>query len=552
MEDIFEMNRIIYGMNMADEDETDFFWWEYDDGSNAAIAIDRKQNSILYKKLFDNREKRKEFQEKIKADTKKKNIEFDKVQLKIRSGLKQFEAFQAGYRWKDEATASYQELQKMLASCGMDQQARHNVLSLFSALLAGYYSRFALTKGQFQEERVHTHAPIVAVNRRDGAYDALTQMALSVIIDSSPEPTKVDELYVVTKPVLPVTLVDKHLEDGAACWFSYSDGHKLDVSFPAQYRDTGVLINTLFFPLKEIFNFQRRNPWATTVLFAVQDRGLLLDPIRLDGRVFSHCNMDWESERVRSFLRPFIAWLAGELKRKNVDAFQTRYLEITKVIASHNRKRGTEKTRGTMKFWLTLQMLALCDLAHFLYDNKVIDQDACNDLISEWLNCLLPGCVPAPEDKRPVTERPVLVMERDSRELVELALRRLLTKENLQRFVYVPYKGKFPVTASGHEIWGYLRDCRDNKNRTQFRALVLPEHRLCELANVHAQVDCDWIAAVRAFKKKSPHYLHPTPAMRLSSERLEPVLILKLDELQFLDEEARSSLAALFSAHPSN
>ena len=57
---------------------TDFFFWSYDDGTEAAVAIDQDSKEEIYSKIFDDKAARKQYQERIQAQDEKKELNFEK------------------------------------------------------------------------------------------------------------------------------------------------------------------------------------------------------------------------------------------------------------------------------------------------------------------------------------------------------------------------------------------------------------------------------------------------------------------------------------------
>ena len=52
---------------------TDFFFWGYDDGTEAAAAIDADSMKEIYSKIFDDKAAHKQYQKRIQAQDEKRN-----------------------------------------------------------------------------------------------------------------------------------------------------------------------------------------------------------------------------------------------------------------------------------------------------------------------------------------------------------------------------------------------------------------------------------------------------------------------------------------------
>ena len=66
---------------------TDFFFWSYDDGTEAAAAIDQDSAKERYAKVFDDKIARKQYQERIQMQNEKEKLNFEKNKLTLKSGL---------------------------------------------------------------------------------------------------------------------------------------------------------------------------------------------------------------------------------------------------------------------------------------------------------------------------------------------------------------------------------------------------------------------------------------------------------------------------------
>ena len=116
---------------------TEFFFWKYGDGTEAAAAIDHEDEKEIYSKTFDDKTSRKKYQKSIQGKNEKRDLDFEKNKLSIHSGLN-FVELPVGHS-KDAADKARPHLLRMLEACGQDLEARAQMIQLFSGLLVGYF-----------------------------------------------------------------------------------------------------------------------------------------------------------------------------------------------------------------------------------------------------------------------------------------------------------------------------------------------------------------------------------------------------------------------------
>lgn len=527
---------------------TDFFFWQYDDGTEAAVAIDPDDKKELYSKVFDDRTARKQYQERIRAQNEKKELEFEKNRLYINSGLHHAEPA-VGNR-EEIAVAAKPHLLHMLEACGQDLEARAQMVQLFSALLAGYYFASLCFKGIFAvEEPAINHAPILTCKLKDGVNDLLRDIAESLCISTSDSNSKYSYgEFIYTQPCcIPTSTADKKIVDCAYIELGRSSNKAFPASYPAQYRETGVFVDTRFFPGTDLLRFQRRNRWAALILYGAKDQSLITDPIRLDSTILSQYAYqdNWNKSSVRTLILHFVNWLARRFKQDNIYAHYSQRLHSNlQIIRQHNQKRGSIKIRKLKCLWLEAQLLAIEEFCLFGVEAGCWSKEEGSILLAGWKHLLLPECGPYPRVLAPIGTpgRPILP-EQDCTELFETTLAAMLSGENWPHFIYVPPKSDFEERVNSTEIWGYLREYQDKKSRERIPTLQIREAVFCKIAKQLSSVSCNWYEIIKHLRQAAPPYIHPSKTTRMPGIGAgEKTLILKLDQLTFLSNEANSFL----------
>ncbi len=117
----------------------------------------------------------------------------------------------------------------------------------------------------------------------------------------------------------PAVLPDNYLATTTTecAYMQIRDNEKLGI-FPAQYRDTAVLLHSSFFKNKDIIEFVKRNVWATILIFggSVPKEKFLCLAVDLNLMNLSTRNWDTEESeqlknRVSNLISLFAIWLHG-------------------------------------------------------------------------------------------------------------------------------------------------------------------------------------------------------------------------------------------------
>ena len=153
----------------------------------------------------------------------------------------------------------------------------------------------------------------------------------------------------------------------------------------------------------------------------------------------------------------------------------------------------------------------------------------------QWLNLLLPGVVPYPEQCSLPLDSPerVIVPEHDCETLFREVLNLALAPEHWSNFVLVPSRSKYPLQCDGMQVWGYIREYSDNKHHCRILTLQIREDVFCELAKSLTPVSCDWYKIIKALRERAPSYLLESRTVRMPGiGNAERTLILSVDRLK--------------------
>lgn len=541
-----------------DTGNTDFYWWAYDDGTEAGVVIEKKPKRETYHKLFDNNFQRKEYQGKIAEKYTRKKNAFEKNKLTLKCDLyqvclrtDQIQGFPS--ELQDIAEKGKNNFLQMLEACGQDTAARAEVLKLVSALMAAYFFRFLAEYDLFSDDRCgDLRAPVLVCSLRDGVNDLLRDVVTSVGVDTTDSfgNEAYGELYYHQPSCLPQSLSNRQTLDGAYVKLRKSRKELFETAYPAQYRDTAVFLSARSFSKKDLLQFQKRNPWAVLVFLGITDQNLTVDPIRLDKAVLAHYvyGETWNKESVHKLVVCFLNWLKRRLKRENTETYREQLRLLDNLIARHNLRRGSEKIRGLKKFWIETQLLALEEFCTFGSEFGCWTEEESRTLLAGWKNLLLPGCCPFP---RPVTDLAepgrMIIPEYDCEDLFQRAVSEMLAREQWHHFAFVPSKGTFPIRKCDTEIWGYIRVYQDKKAHQRILTLQIREKQFRTLAPRFCPVQCDWYSVLKALREKAPPYLHSSKTTRMPGiGEGESVLILKADQLDFLPSQVKNMILSLY------
>ena len=546
-------------------------YWTYDDSYSVAVLRASKQTSV---KTFENRQKLKTFVKDRKKKCKLKGIEFDPNGVVIPSGLPYSvkEPLDIQFPYAD----AFQDIMNLLSSCGTDTISRQAVLELVSSIFAGYQARFLHFDWTINNhEKLAASAsplpPTLVISDREPVFNALEQIFYSVSHKTAN--SEAGPLKCKSPIVLPAhTERGGKITDHAYIYCRTLGKEKDEHPFPMQYRDTAVLINAKMFKPKDLMDFQRRNLWATIVLYGATPTKVLDNFFKIDGTIFAHCDLtSWNRSRLQKVVSHYLYWLNDmmapggrdkkEIKKRS-DCFPStvmkdehivnfkkwflaRLSEADELINAHNHIRGAEKLQGTRWKWKRLQMVSVSSLLYFFVTASVLNLEQYTAVRKEWWNLLLPGCYPEADVERdlPLTERSVIDVRQSSKEIFEKTLNEIMKAAFPLHVVF--YQANSPEPEG--KPWGCVREYYDKTNDKSFKALIFPTRKLRTLGQKFCPVKCDWTRVIPEVRKKPPAYLYPAKACRIwGKSDPQDSIIINFQKAKFLSSEVRVSINRLF------
>ena len=545
------------------------YHWTYDDGSSIVVLSEAGKQTI---REFQDYARFKAFLKKTKKRIKTQGSKLKEKSDEIQSGLLYSVAEP---QYLSQYDTGFQNFKALLSSCGNDATSQATILELVSSAFAAYHAHaikkcWRLPDHEKLAGEDTGYPPSLLISDREPIFNTLSLMIESVAMETVRSGKK--ELWTCAAPlVLPTENYGGNLIDHACIYYNNLGAKKADHPFPMEYRETAVLLNAKLFTAKELLSFQRRNPWATIVLYGATPSKILSDFIRIDGKVFTRCDDTcWDAANLNKVISAYLYWLVamiypqerGKKKRAassyfpstamsdyDVESFNLwlfdEWEQVDQRIFTHNSARGTKTFQRTYWRWKRLQMVSMSTFLYFFKMANAISEKQFEETKREWWNLLLPGCYPEAdvEQTLPITERSVIDLRQSSKEVFEATLQEILQAALPTHIVFHPANSPEPEGKP----WGCLRWYFDKTHDQSFKALIFPTRKLRTLGPKYCPVRCDWAKVIPELRKKPPAYLYPVKACRLWG-RTSPqdAIIINVQKAKFLSSEVRVSINRLF------
>ena len=336
--------------------------------------------------------------------------------------------------------------------------------------------------------------------------------------------------------------------------------------FPAQYRDTSILVHSKFFSVKDVRKFRQRNRWATMVLYGNSGKKLCDAPIRLKANILSKADFSWDPESIQYLALRYMCDLS-KLKKQSASDKKKLRREIDLIeqcLFRYQQQKGTKCLTPAEQYWFTLQMLALSLFLKTCEQLGIFDKQERQKIRVEWFNLLLTNCCTYMSeedfDEEDHSEKgeegndisPVY----DPVQIFEDILKVMLQPENRRHFLFVPEKvGSFDQRDPDDPTcmyWGYLRMyASENRKKFVFRALQFRQEDFEAIAPALWGYQSDLDCLIDDLRKKYPDYLYSklTARFPIGNNRNEstiPAIVLMADKLTFLDADQMAFLQGEF------
>lgn len=201
----------------------------------------------------------------------------------------------------------------------------------------------------------------------------------------------------------PAVLPDNYLATTITecAYMQIRDNEKLGI-FPAQYRDTAVLLHSSFFKNKDIIEFVKRNVWATILIFggSVPKEKFLCLAVDLNLMNLSTRNWDTEESeqlknRVSNLISLFAIWLHGISCSADFYLSASRWIDMGNLaVRKYNLAVSTTNLpilQGSQTHYYGIQMATLRAFLDFCQNMHAIDQETADSTWDAWANEILPG-----------------------------------------------------------------------------------------------------------------------------------------------------------------
>lgn len=531
------------------------YYWQYDDGTYTA-AVFQEQPGKMYQRIpcevyFKDKDQLETELDKASRNAEARNYAFDRKELKIKCGLRylsEFDLFDLDGKNKKCGQRGWKSLLRFLDSCGTDTENKREVLRLFSGVLSGYCAQMLVPKTQKRcPTSIQDRAPVLVLNSDKKTFNVTYDFISNAMQALTVHTYTLGKIDFKCPRRLPKHLGEKRLDQCAFLRYRKE-------RYPAQYRDTAVLIYGRFFPSNEIYRFIERNRWAVCVLFDAPPKAYEVPAIRLKASSLACSDFDWDTKDINYLIKQFVLWLSELRGKKNLKKqIKKRSKRILKCFKKYYSQKGIQRFNPSENYFMLLQMLTLQLFLDCCVDEKIIDKDKRKKFQADWFNLMLPGCSEyLKSDSKTMTEE-MQQEENYAKSAIEKAMCKMLTEENLCYFPYVGEEDDCEETDPedpSFTYWGYLRwyepkNKKGEEKKPPFWALVFREDKFYEIVRTFQEKNDNPNDLIKNLRSCGIEYFWNTQKYRfLKGENSEYALIFVSEKMDFLSEETRVALLA--------
>ena len=448
------------------------------------------------------------------------------------------------------------ELQKILTSCGKDEASIREMATLVFGLLAGYTSQYIYWQlAEFHEKITDSNfrAPIFIARYTRSAWDVLSEI-IENICPTQYCTSQSDRFYTDLPRVIPTPLHAQNLTDKIALSVRYINDTEgtmktLRSELPGQYSGAVVLIDGNGFLNAQLAEFQKHNIWCTQVFFRLPASKMPVDPLPLDARILTKCSLDWDGTLMQTAIAAF-----SKIHLYKKKKFREILSSAQEKVKRYSSRHSSDRLIGQKKDKYIQLLLTIECFADFVA--SLPNSPSRNELAAEWSYLLLPGCCDRPRQTCPLEER-TSITQADYPDLWQAGMERLFSPEMLHRYQAVGANeicdDVFPYEPE-QAVWGYWRNVKKYGKRAGFRALYIPEQTLYDHFDEIFPILCDCYNLLKYIRKHAPAYLHTakTANLRVACDhhRQTPCIILRIDDIPFLSQDAKQHIEAVFTYIP--
>lgn len=362
--------------------------WQYDDASGQ-VADCRKKTVVKPRSMT--KERYREFK-KSNTGAKKRRIQSGIYQNQSRLDLMNGISVELS-----ELKKGFRSLSQLLEDYALTGNM-NEITQLFSLVLLGYTAELFL-KYESYPTLFCSRAPVILVekHRNDftGGFEHLSNIIQCLAIDTSLG----GKLRHHNPAVLPDVFFSERIDE---CAYMRVKGDKTKTKFPAQYRDTAVLLHKDFFKDADVEKFVHRNPWASVFLFNMKKVDADIAALKLNMNRMDLTKKNWETIysikekiQIRELMVYFTYWLSEINMRGNI-AMRVNYWIRFGIYAVQKYNYARIKTQakvaqGSEKRYLWLQVASLRLFLDFCFEEEIIDENVQEEMWNKWCNALIPG-----------------------------------------------------------------------------------------------------------------------------------------------------------------
>ena len=465
----------------------------------------------------------------------------------------------------ENSVEGYNEVRKMLESCGQDPAARQAMLTLFSTVLSGYCTGFCQKFYPQKPFADNKRAPIVIIKNytRPLVYflnNIMDSLAVKLIPEKKKElsifRTGRPEVKIEYKPSVMVRSEKKDITDHIYMKIEVEGAPRIsEKRLIPQYRDMTLMVDLNGFKESQLQELIGRNPWISFVLLEDKAKGRLTESemASIDGNIFSGHSGKWDNEIVNFVVQRYISYVAHglveEKKKEWKEKIEEKLENIALAIEEYNKKSNAP-VQGDSCYFLSMRMIALDLFLTSLYKDEAISEEDRDEIRREWFDILLSAPIQNDASGEESRESPL-----DIKRQLENALREMIAPPNYKHFLFVPdtKKALYPMALhDGDEtaVWGYVRTYNPKNQEPPFLSLQFRRDMFLRLVGASfRQNETELIKSIRGLNLD---YIYPIDKCRMYANEEEKknktttsAIVFILEKMTFLPNEALEFLRGM-------
>lgn len=469
----------------------------------------------------------------------------------------------------EKSVEGFQEVRKMLESCGQDPAALQAMLTLFSTVLSGYCTGLCQKFYPQKPFADNKRAPIVIIKNytRPLVYfmnNIMESLAVKLIPEKKEEDeeelsifkTGLPEVKIEYMPFVMVRSEKKDITDHIYMKVEVEGAPRIsEKRLIPQYRDMTLMVDLNGFKESQLQELIGRNPWISFVLLEDKAKGRFTESemISIDGNIFSGHSGKWDNEIVNFVVQRYISYVAHglveEKKKEWKEKIEEKLENIALAIEEYNKKSNAP-VQGDSCYFLSMRMIALDLFLTSLYKDAAISEEDRDEIRREWFDILLSAPIQNDASGEESRESPL-----DIQQQLENALREMIAPPNYKHFLFVPdtKKALYPMALhDGDEtaVWGYVRTYNPKNQEPPFLSLQFRRDMFLRLVGASfRQNETELIKSIRGLNLD---YIYPIDKCRMYANEEEKknktttsAIVFILEKMTFLQNEALEFLRGM-------